>query len=252
MLRKPVIVFLMCGSRPSPTLVAWANAWLTGHVGLDEAVDAVERGGPHLAGQVPLRSWLADLRPRGLTGLRLALPAPGDPLGLTGPAEFNQAAVEAGEGVIVLLDGSAVGLVPVEDRRGSSYHGTRWELFPARSALPDVPSLADSEHRLALAMREVTEIMSGLDDINGDRSGVLKALRDDADSGLAPGYPARAHRVDALATRLTLILDLADATAGHNLTAGQMLRRADALALLDQAVRRARVAAHGAVFEPAR
>lgn len=252
MVRKPVIVFLMRGTRPSPTLVAWANAWLTGHVGLDEAVDAVERTGPHLAGQAPLRSWLAELRPRGLTGLRLALPAPGDPLGLTGPAEFNRAAIEAGEAVIALLDGSALGLVPVEDRRGSSYQGTRWELFPARNAQPDVPSLADADHGLALAMRHVTDIMSGLDDINGDRSAVLKALRDDADSALAPGYPGRAHRVDALATRLTLILELADRTAGHNLTSGQMLRRADALAMLDQAVRRARVAAHGAVFEPAR
>lgn len=252
MLRKPVIVFLMHGSRPSPTLVAWANAWLTGHVGLDEAVDAVERTGPHLADQVPLRSWLAGLRPRGLTGLRLALPAPGDPLGLTGPAEFNRASVEAGEGVVVLLDGSAIGMVPAEDRRGSSYQGTRWELYPARTAAPDVPSLADAEHRLSLAMREVTEIMAGLDDINGDRSGVLKALRDPADSGLAPGYPARAHRVDALALRLTVVLDLAGGLAGHNLTAGQMIRRADALSLLDQAVRRARVAAHGAVFEPAR
>ncbi len=252
MLRKPVIVFVMHGFRPSPTLVAWANAWLTGHVGLDEAVDAVERPGPHLAGQVPLRSWLAELRPRGLTGLRLALPAPGDPLGLSGPAEFNQAAVEAGEGVVVLLEGTAIGMVPVEDRRGSSYQGTRWELLPARSVPPDVPSLADAERGLSLAMREVTEIMSGLDDINGDRSGVLKALRDDADSGLAPGYPARAHRVDALATRLTMVLELAGGIAGHNLTAGQMARRSDALTLLDQAVRRARVAAHGAVFEPAR
>ena len=39
-------------THPSAALVAWGNAWLTGHVGLDEAVDAVERlGGPHVVGR---------------------------------------------------------------------------------------------------------------------------------------------------------------------------------------------------------
>src|SRR5690242_1909368 len=73
-------------------LVAWGNAWLTGSVGLDEAVDAVEKAaGPQILGgepaEVTLRRGLGDLRVGGLTALRLALPEPGDPLGLTGPAE---------------------------------------------------------------------------------------------------------------------------------------------------------------------
>lgn len=238
--------------RPSPSLVAWANAWLTGHTGLDEAVDAVERSGPHLVGEVPLRAWLAGLRPAGLTGLRLALPAPGDPLGLTGPPEFNAAAIEAGEAAVALLDGTAVGLVPAEDRRGSSYSGTCWRVFSARTDPPDVPSLADADRGLTAAMREVTEIMTTIDDINGERSAALKALRNDADSGLAPGYPARAHRVDAQAGRLGLIHALAQRTAGHTVTGHQAAARAKALTVLDRAVRRAHVAAHAAVFEPAR
>ncbi|MCD0450599.1 hypothetical protein LO762_15570 [Actinocorallia sp. API 0066] len=241
----------MHGSRPSPSLVAWANAWLTGHTGLDLAVDAVERTGPHLVGEVPLRAWLAGLRP-GLRALRLALPAPGDPLGLTGPPEFNAAALETGEAAVALLEDTAVGLVPAEDRRGSSYTGTVWRVFPARLDAPDVPSVAEADRALTAAMHEVTEIMTTLDDINGERSAVLKALRDDTDSGLAPGYPARAHRVDAQAVRLGLIVGLAGRTAGGNLTAAQAAARAEALRLLDRAVRRAHVAAHGAVFEPAR
>ncbi|MDX6742546.1 hypothetical protein [Actinocorallia sp. A-T 12471] len=238
--------------RPSPSLVAWANAWLTGHTGLDQAVDAIERSGPHVVGEVPLRAWLAGLRPSGLAGLRLALPAPGDPLGLSGPPEFNTAAIEAGEAAVAVLDGTAVGLVPAADLRGSSYTGTAWRVLPARTEQPDVPSLAEADRALTAAMREVTEIMTTIDDVNGQRSAVLKALRDDADSGLAPGYPARAHRVDAQACRLAMILKLADRTAGHTLTSRQALARAEALAVLDRAVRRAHVAAHAAVFEPAR
>lgn len=236
----------------SPALVSWGNAWLTGHVGLDEAVDAMERSGPQLVGQVPLRSWLADLRPHGLSALRLALPAPGDPLGLMGPAALNEAAVEAREAVLVSMPDAVIGLVPAEDRRGSSYEGVIWEVFEARPGMPDVPSLSDADHQLTLAMRDVTEVMMNLDDVNGQRTSVLKALREESDSSLAPGYPARAVRVDALAGRLTLVLELAEQISGTNLTAAQMTRRHEALRVLDRAVRRARVAAHGAVFEPAR
>ncbi len=126
-------------------LVAWGNAWLTGHVGLDEAVDAVEKNaGPQILGgepaEVTLRRGLGDLRVGGLSALRLALPEPGDPLGLTGPPAFNAAAIEAGAAVVAVLDGRAMGLVPAEDRRGSSYVGVRWTPHEASAGLPDVPS----------------------------------------------------------------------------------------------------------------
>ncbi|WP_344829269.1 hypothetical protein [Actinocorallia longicatena] len=248
-------------SQPAPALAAWGNAWLSGHVGLDEAVDAVERSGPHLVGQVPLRSWLAELRPVGLRSFRLALPAPGDPLGLTGPAPFNEAAVEAGQAVLASVTDSGtgfavpdsiVGLVPAEDLRGSSYAGISWRLFECRPSVPDVPSLAEADGRLTLAIRDVTEVLMEIDDVNGRRGEALNALRADTDSALPPGYPARAHRVDALAARLKLVLGIAEELAGSNLTASQMHRREEALRLLDRAVRRARVAAHNAVLEPAR
>ncbi|MEO5875643.1 MAG: hypothetical protein ABIS86_18850 [Streptosporangiaceae bacterium] len=232
-------------SQPSAAVVAWGNAWLTGNVGLDEAVDAVT--GPQVISpnDEPLRVFLAGLRSQGLTELRLALPVPGDPLGLTGPADFNAAALEAGEAVLTDI---GLGLIPEPDVRGSSYLGVRWTVHAAVIARPDVPSLPEADQQLTVAMREVTEVMSGLDDVNGERSRFLKALRDDADSSLAPGYPARAHRVAALANRLSLVVELARDAAGHNLTAAQMRQRSEALQTLDRAVRRARVAAHSAVF----
>jgi hypothetical protein len=68
--------------------------------------------------------------------------------------------------------------------------------------------------------------------------------------GLAPGYPARAHRVAALAGRLTVVVELARKVESEGLTAEQMRLRSEALRLLDRAVRRARVAAHNSAFDP--
>lgn len=246
-------------------LVAWGNAWLTGHVGLDEAVDAVEKAaGPQVIAGVPgeepevaLRRGLGSLRVAGLAGLRLALPVPGDPLGLTGPPTLNATAIEAGAAVRADLGDGPIALVPAADRRGSSYLGVRWELHESRPGVPDVPSLADADHQLTLAVRDATEALLTVDDLSGDRpdpeiTSALASLRDAQrdDRGLAPGYPPRAHRVAALAGRLSLVVELARSLDGRSLTADQMRRRAEALTALDRAVRRARVAAHNSAFDP--
>ncbi|MFD0684124.1 hypothetical protein [Actinomadura fibrosa] len=241
-------------------LVAWGNAWLTGHVGLDEAVDAVEKSaGPQILGdapaEVPLRRGLGDLRVGGMTAFRLALPEPGDPLGLTGPPDFNTAAIDAGAGVVAVLGDRAMGLVPVEDLRGSSYVGVRWTTWDAAPALPDVPSLAEADRRLTLAMRDATEALLTVDDVTGVPPEIADALVDlrDPDRGdhpLAPGYPPRAHRVAALAGRLSLVVELARRMDDRGLTADQMRRRGAALRLLDGAVRRALVAACNSAFDP--
>ncbi|MGH3242048.1 MAG: hypothetical protein ACRDNL_16865, partial [Spirillospora sp.] len=145
-------------------LVAWGNAWLTGHVGLDEAVDAVEKSaGPQILGgepaEVTLRRGLGDLRVGGMAALRLALPEPGDPLGLTGPPSLNRAAIDAGAAVVAVLGERAIGLVPAEDRRGSSYVGIRWTTHDASPGPPDVPPLADADRQLTMAMRDATEAL---------------------------------------------------------------------------------------------
>jgi hypothetical protein len=240
-------------------MVAWGNAWLTGHVGLDEAADAMERaGGPQVTAatdEVPLRRGLADLRVAGMTALRLALPVPGDPLGLAGPPAFNVAALDAGAAVIAVLDDGAVGLVPAEDRRGSSYVGVRWTMLEAAAEAPDVPLLPEADRGLTLAMREATDVLLTVDDVSDWRPEIaeaLSALRDapETSDALAPGYPPRAHRLAALAGRLAVVVDLAQGLDGRHLTADQMRRRAEALRLLDRAVRRARVAAHNSAFDP--
>jgi hypothetical protein len=254
-------------THPSAALVAWGNAWLTGHVGLDEAVDVVERlDGPHVvaglpdqSGETPLRAGLAALRVAGLSALRLALPAPGDPLGLTGPPEFNTAAIEAEEAVLARVGDQTFGLIPAEDRRGSSYVGTRWTVHEARAAVADAPLLPEADHRLTLAVREATEALLSVDGTTEWRPEIAEALGALRDShhheqvgGLAPGYPARAHRVAALAGRLAVVVDLARATESTALSAAQIRRRTEVLRDLDRAVRRARVAACNSVLDPVR
>lgn len=243
-------------------LVAWGNAWLTGHVGLDEAVDAIEAAGPPQIvgglpgadGDVPLRRGLAGLRVEGMATLRLALPVPGDPLGLTGPRELNAAALDAGEAVLAGLPDGGFGLVPAEDRRGSSYLGIRWQAHQARAGVPDVPSLPEADRQLTLAMREATEALLAVDGVAGvppEIADALAELRDPArGSALAPGYPPRAYRVATLAGRLALVVELARSLHGNGLSADQMRRRDDALRMLDRAVRRAQVAAYNSAFDP--
>lgn len=226
-------------------LVAWGNAWLAGHVGLDEAVDHVEAvGGPTVAGEVPLRRYLANLRADRLAELRLALPAPGDPLGLSGPPSFNSAAVDAGQAVIAVLPDRCLGLVPSLDLRGSSYVGVRLDVQETGPARQDLPSVAEAERELSEAMRSATQALTSV-------GGPAQSRPEHVGQGgeLAPGYPGRAHRVSALATRLGAVLRLAEE---RGLTAGQLADAGAALRELDRAVRRAVVAAHHAIFEPVR
>ncbi|MCW2881350.1 MAG: hypothetical protein JWQ95_5450 [Sphaerisporangium sp.] len=230
----------------SATLVAWGNAWLAGHVGLDEAVDRLERAaGPQVVSsevtETPLRGFLPDLRVEGLSALRLALPAAGDPLGLTGPPPFTVAAVDAGQAATAVLPGRCLGLLPSLDRRGSSYSGIRWTVMEAETARPDVPGLAEAEHALTAAMRSATDAL-----LSVDGPGTGHPSFRTTDDGLAPGYPARAHRVAALTARLASVLRLADE---RGLTSEQIAVRSQALRDLDRAVRRARVAAHNAIIE---
>ncbi|RCV53655.1 hypothetical protein [Marinitenerispora sediminis] len=248
----------------SAPLAAWGNAWLSGQVGLDDAVDAVERRtGPHVVGALagadlpfepgaPLRAALAGLRTAGLSAFRLCLPVPGDPLGLVGTAELNMAAIEAREAVLVRLADRQLGLVPREDRRGSSYVGVSWTPYPAADTVPEYIPLDDAEYRLNLAIRECTALFGRVDDIGSWGPEVTRALAGLRDAGraptdgLAPGSPQRAHRVAAMADRLAVVVRLAEEADGRGLSASQMESRRAAVRLLDRAVRRARVAAYTA------
>lgn len=249
----------------SGRLAAWGNARLAGLVSPDDAAlaivgeDAVHRVAdlPGESAPVGLTLALGRLRTLGVTGLRLALPAPGHPLGLSGPPEFNAAALDAREAVVGV--GAAVGLIPEvyeAGPEGDVHVEVVWRCRPVREAPPaDVPSLGEAERELAEAMREATEVLSRLDVAGSGpvAEATVAAYRARAERGreaLAPGYPPRAVRVLELAQRVALLICVAE-ESGHGaaVSAGEMAARTEALRPVERMARRAVVAAYNAAVE---
>ncbi|MDT0399803.1 MULTISPECIES: hypothetical protein [Streptomyces] len=251
----------------SGRLAAWGNALLAGLVSPDDAVlaivgeDAVHRveGLPGEPAPVGLTLALGRLRALGVNGLRLALPAPGHPLGLSGPPEFNARALEAEEAVV--CSGAAWGLVPEVSEAGPPGDvrvEVVWHCLPVRSAPPaDVPSLGEAERELAEALRDATEVLTRLD-VAGSGPVAESAIdayraRASASRGrgvLAPGYPARAVRVLELAQRVGALVSLAGGVGpGGAVSASEMSARAAALRPVERTGRRAQVAAYNSVVE---
>ncbi|MFI9148791.1 hypothetical protein [Streptomyces sp. NPDC053367] len=249
----------------SGRLAAWGNALLAGLVSPDDAVsavvgeDAVHRveGLPVEPAPVGLSLALGRLRGLGVTGLRVALPAPGHPLGLSGPPEFNARALEAEEAVV--CHGAALGLVPEvyeAGPEGDVHVEVVWHCLPVREAPPaDVPSLGEAERELAEALREATEVLTRLDVAASGpvADAALDAYRARAERGrevLAPGYPPRAVRVLELAQRVGLLISLAyDRGHGGAVSASEMAARGAALRPVERTARRAQVAAYNAYVE---
>ncbi|MFC7221366.1 hypothetical protein ACFQLX_24845 [Streptomyces polyrhachis] len=253
----------------SGRLAVWGNAVISGAVAPDTALseivgdDAPHRvvGLPGEEGRVGLSLALGRLRALGAVGLRVALPAPGHPLGLCGPPEFNAAALEAGEAVVV-AGRAALGLVPevvAVGPAGDEHVEVTWHCMPVREAPPaDVPSLGEAERELAEAMHEATRALARLD-VAGSGPAARAALaayqaRAAASRvGLAPGYPPRATRVLELAGRIGGLLEIAVAPGsgehGAAVSASEIAARRAALLPVERTARRARVAAYNAFVE---
>ncbi|MEV0096411.1 hypothetical protein [Streptomyces sp. NPDC050738] len=250
----------------SGRLAAWGNALLAGNVSPDDAAlaivgsDAVHRvdGLPGEAGPVGLTLALGRLRTLGVTGFRVALPAPGHPLGLSGPPEFNARALEAEEGVVGF--GAPYGLVPEIREAGTAgdlHVEVLWHCLAVREAPPaDVPSLGEAERELAEALRDATAVLSKLD-VAGSGPVAAAAIdayraRSEGSGGevLAPGYPPRAVRVLELAQRVGLLVSVAyESGHGGAVSASEMAARGEALRPVERVARRAQVAAFNAFVE---
>lgn len=222
----------------------------------DDAVHRVE-GLPGESGPVGLTLALGRLRSLGVTGFRVALPAPGHPLGLSGPPEFNARALEAEEAVVAF--GAPYGLVPEVYEAGPDgdlHVEVVWHCLPVREAPPaDVPSLGEAERELAEALREATAVLSRLDVAGSGpvAEAAVDAYRARAERGreaLAPGYPPRAVRVLELAQRVGLLISVAYENGhGGAVSASEMAARGEALRPVERTARRAQVAAYNAFVE---
>ncbi|MGZ8741954.1 MAG: hypothetical protein ACXWXO_03430 [Nocardioides sp.] len=233
------------GLPTSARFALWFSAWTAGAVSLDQARDAIVGddvahdviGLPDRPDAVPLILALGLLRTEGGRSAGLALPAPGDPLGLAGPAHFNAEVVDVGQGVVLL--GAGLGLVP--HHVGAA---VQWRCHPAvtERQVPD-PSEADS-----LLRRAVLESAQRLADLDVARwrpevADELMALRRHVDLVFPDGMAPRAVRLAGLATRCRTIVELALEDDGGSITAAEADSRKEALRPLDHAARRGLVAA---------
>lgn len=132
-------------------LMLWAGSYLRGDTGPDDAAHAVSADDGDLFG------WLTDLRQLPLVQLRLALPVPGRIAGLVGPPAAVQAALQAGQALVVTAAGIADHtLVPESER---------WARFPAPigAQLPPPVSSGTAREQLLHALRDAARTSADLD-----------------------------------------------------------------------------------------
>jgi hypothetical protein len=240
----------------SARLVVWTNAWLSGCAALDDVLDAV-RGDdePHeVAGAGGLAGALGTLRANGCTAMRLALPAPGDPMGVYGPAATIRAVVAAGEAAVAVGAGQC--LVP--DIRefgppGDRGHLVSWHAYPLDAMPAAVESLAEAERELKEALIRAASALSALN-VASWRPEVGEALSElrngDGAARLPEPYAPRAQSVYLQAARLAAIVRIALQDDGAAATAHAAHARREALHPVASTARRALVAACNSVCEP--
>ena len=221
----------------SAVLATWLEAARTGQVSPEELADAVRGDDPrHLVTGLPERDVLELYElPEVITGrVSLALPAPGDLVGLGGPAAFNVAATDAGEAVVA----GSFGLVPEEDART-----VVWRAYPA-DRVPYVDE-RETAAELRLALADVTRRLVDLDVAawQPEIPDLLLNLRHRQPLPLPPGYDARRVETAERAVLCLDILDLARSGDGGAVSAYEMDHRRAALDDLGRATRRALVGA---------
>jgi hypothetical protein len=233
---------------PGARFACWFVAYVRGHTSLDDTLDAItgDDAAHHVVGldadtdtAMPLALALGRLRATALDGadhVALSLPAPGDPAGLAGPADFNTEAVDAGEAV--LLAGSGLGLVP---RRVGA--GVFWQARGA--AAPPPPDLGEADRGLRSVLRDVADTLAALDiaQWQPEAADALLNLRRSGGPHLPPGMDERAVAVATTAVRCRAIVELARQTEGAVVTGRDADARAAGLRPLDRAARRALAAA---------
>lgn len=252
------------------SLAAWGTALAQGHVPVSHAVEAIEGGDePHLVvtqtfGEPDeLAVALPALVDDGVLGFRLALPVPGDPLGLTGPPAANVAALAAGEAVVVVRDAhhrapTVPMLVPEVHAfgpPGDQGYCVTWRLHEAAATYPDVPTVTQADRDLTQQVAASTSALAaiGAGSWRQDAREMADELRASAGTLRLPTVAGgRAH---ALAQRAVQVLAILDASRDDHtgaVTAHAAAARAASLAPLERAARRALVAATGAVLDSVR
>jgi hypothetical protein len=226
----------------SGSLAWWGTAWLRGRVVVDLLLDAVLAsdathvvgGLPGVDGSVPLARALAEIRIIGVGSLGLALPAPGDPVGVGGPPEFSAAALEAGEAVVA----GPLGLVP--RRVGAAVEWTAYAASPRQ-----VTDVGDADRALRRGLQEAATALAdlGVARWRPEAADALMNLHHPPRLAPPPGTPGRCADLAGRALQALAIVDLALADDGGALDVAEISARHAALAPLGALSRRGLVAA---------
>jgi hypothetical protein len=226
----------------SASLAWWGTAWLRGRVVVDLLLDAVlgedathvVAGLPGVEGPASLSRALAELRIAGVRSCGLALPVPGDPVGLGGPPNFSAAALESGEAVVA----DAAGLVP--RRVGAAVEWTAYAASPRQ--LTDV---GDADRALKRGLQEAATALAELELARWrpEAADALMNLHHAPRLAPPPGTPDRCVDLAARALQARAIVDLALADDGGALGVTELSARRAALAPLGALARRGLVAA---------
>ncbi|MEO5651883.1 MAG: hypothetical protein ABIN79_15275 [Marmoricola sp.] len=218
-------------------LATWLEACRLGLVGPDDLADAVRGDDPrHLVTGLPESSVL-ELQelPARLTGVPgLALPVPGNLVGLGGPMELNLAAIEAGQAVVV----GDVGLVPELDART-----VVWRAYPA-ARVPWIDE-RESAATLRLTLLEVTRRLVDLDVAawQPEIPDLLLNLQHRMRLPLPPGFDSRRTETVERAVLCLEIVALVGDVEGGAVSSYEIDQRRGALVELDRAARTALVGA---------
>jgi hypothetical protein len=199
----------------------------------DDATHVVA-GLPGSEGSVSLTRAMAEVRISGATSFGLALPAPGDPVGLGGPPAFGAAALEAGEAVVA----GEIGLVPL--RVGAAVEWTAYAAAPRQ--LTDV---GEADRMLRRALHESAGALADLDVARWrpEAADALMNLHHAPRLEPPPGTPGRCVDLAARSLQAAAIVDLALEDDGGALSTAEAADRRAALLPLGAAARRGLVAA---------
>ena len=226
-------------------LTAWINASLAGGASADDVSDAADAVGlRQVRGdggrQTPLLE-LAALRGEGRRRAVLVLPAPGDVLGLTGPAAVNRQALRAGAAIVIsAADGaSAAVLVPDEP------DWARYDVALPPAAVAAWPTVRQARSEFAEAITHHADAIGDLD-VAADTQGLRAAVLAADDQPLPPLPPTLDAERRALLGRARLVALSAAAAAvddGASVSASEASSRARHLRELGAVSRRAIAAA---------
>ncbi len=229
---------------PAARVGCWLNAWISGRSSADDAISGIAAGdtaisfrGLDATVDLSPAMLLGEIRRRSVTRAIVALPTPGDLVGLGGPSSFNGAALELGQAVI--LSGADLGMVPSSGSGEKTWvTGLAWP--PAY--LPDV---ASADRALKESLISAAGQLAALDvaSWSPDAADAIMNLRAPAtwDTAMSFGSPAAA-RVVTSGLRSLEIVRLALRDEGGALTAAAAANRRAALAPLRRASHHAVVA----------